>query len=277
MPTSDRGGPTPLLSRDRLTVGVAGTLAIVSVLCWLEVLDSMPMMAMNSTGEMGVASLVSSLSVPSVGLFELIWVVGMAAMMFPAMIPIVLFYNRFSTKTESNPSLAKAVGTPLFLAGYLADYAALGLLVYVSVYAAVGLSSVVPALAPLAVIAPGTLLVAAGLYQLTPGKSNFLMRCVSPTAFFTLHSSRGLLGSLRMGIAHGRYCVGCCWAYMLVMFAVALMSIPFMVALSVVIALEKVVVRGALWFTRAIAVGFIMLGIASIAFPGVLSLLSAGL
>ena len=63
----------------------------------------MPMMTMGSGGMMGVAALVSSTSLSAIGLFELIWVVGMAAMMFPAMIPIVTFYNRFSTKVEPNP------------------------------------------------------------------------------------------------------------------------------------------------------------------------------
>ena len=80
-----------------------------------------------------------------------------------------------------------------------------------------------------------------------------------------------------MGLAHGEYCVGCCWAYMLVMFAVALMSLPFMVVLSVVIALEKFVLRGAVWLTRGIAAGLVLLGVASLVFPGVLGLLSAGL
>ena len=95
--------------------------------------------------------------------------------------------------------------------------------------------------------------------------------------FFTQHSHRGLLGSFRMGLSHGEYCVGCCWAYMLVMFAVALMSIPFMAVLSVVIALEKVVMHGAVWFTRGIAAGLVLVGLTSLVFPGVLGLLSAGL
>jgi predicted metal-binding membrane protein len=63
---------------------------------------------------------------------------------------------------------------------------------------------------------------------------------------------------------------------MLVMFAVALMSLPFMVILSVVIALEKVVMHGAVWFTRGIAAALVIVGLASLAFPGILNLLSAG-
>jgi predicted metal-binding membrane protein len=204
-------------------------------------------------------------------------VVGMAAMMFPSMIPIVTFYNRFSTNLEPNPPFASAVGTPLFLAGYLAVYAGLGLAVYFGVLLAVDSSSAYPGLASLAYVAPGAVLIFAGAYQLSPSKSNFLMQCVSPMGFFTQHSHRGLAGSFTMGLAHGEYCVGCCWAYMLVMFAVALMSLPFMVVLSVVIALEKMVLRGAVWLTRGIAAGLVLLGVASLVFPGVLGLLSAGL
>jgi predicted metal-binding membrane protein len=80
-----------------------------------------------------------------------------------------------------------------------------------------------------------------------------------------------------MGLSHGKYCVGCCWAYMLVMAVVAVMSLPFMLILAAVIALEKVIIRGAAWFTRAIAAGFIVLGVASLFVPGVLGLLSTGL
>ncbi len=271
------GGPVPFLTKDKLGAAVATLLISASILSWLVVVYAMPLMTVMSGGMMGVASLVSSLSVSAVGLFEVLWVDGMAAMMFPAMIPIVLFYNRFSTKAEPNPRVAKVVGTPLFLVGYLAVYAGLGLMVYVGVYLAVSLSSAAPSLSPLAAIAPGLLLVVAGLYQLTPRKSSFLMQCVSPIAFFTQHSHGGLFGSLRMGFEHGKYCVGCCWAYMLVMFAVALMSIPFMAVLAVVIAFEKVLLRGAVWLTRGIAVGFVVLGLASILYPGVLGLLSVGL
>ncbi|MGH9917709.1 MAG: hypothetical protein ACRD6W_02370, partial [Nitrososphaerales archaeon] len=113
---STAGAAPPVLSRDRLTLVVAAALISASLASWAGVFYEMPAMTMGS-GMMGVAALVSSTSLSAIGLFELIWVVGMAAMMFPAMIPIVTFYNRFSTKVEPNPALARAVGTPLFLAG----------------------------------------------------------------------------------------------------------------------------------------------------------------
>jgi predicted metal-binding membrane protein len=201
----------------------------------------------------------------------------MAAMMFPAMIPVVVFYDRIATKVEANPAIARAIGTPLFLLGYLTTYAALGLTVYLAVYFAVASAAALPAVLAVAAVAPALVLVLAGLYQLSPLKSTCLSHCVSPLGFFAAHSQRGLLGSFRMGLSHGKYCVGCCWAYMLVMAAVAVMSLPFMLVLAAVIVLEKVIIRGAVWFTRAVAAGFIILGVVSFFFPSVLGLLSAGL
>ena len=73
-----------------------------------------------------------------------------------------------------------------------------------------------------------------------------------------------------MGFSHGTFCVGCCWAYMMVMFAVGAMSIPIMAALAGVIALEKVIVRGSVWFNRTVAIGFVLLGILVGLFPFIL-------
>lgn len=233
------------------------SLAAVS---WALTYYLMPMMASAEMGMMGVSSIVSSLSPTSVGLFELIWTVGMVAMMFPAIIPVVVFYNRMATQVEPNPSLAKGVGTPLFLLGYLGTYASLGLLAYLAVYAAFDLMAAIPVLASVAFLAPSLVLILAGAYQLSPMKLRALSYCVSPLAFFAVHLHKGLSGSFRMGVSHGVYCVRCCWAFMLVMLAVGAMSLPFMTALAAIIAFEKVIVRGALWFDRAVAIGFIASG-----------------
>jgi predicted metal-binding membrane protein len=192
----------------------------------------------------------------------------MAAMMFPAMIPVVLFYNKVATKVEPNPALASAVGTPLFLMGYLLVYAGLGLCAYVAVFLALEAGASIQALAALGFLVPSIVLIIAGLYQVSPLKKACLSNCVSPFTFFSVHSHRGLTGSLRMGISHGRYCVGCCWAYMLVMLGVAAMSLPAMAVLAAVITLEKVIVRGAQWFTWAVTVGFVLLGVALLVAPG---------
>ena len=127
---------------------------------------------------------------------------------------------------------------------------------------------------PLAEVARGgTLNVAggalafAGLYQLTPLKNACLSRCRSPLGFLLGDWREGSAGAVEMGSKHAAWCVGCCWAYMLVMLVVGVMSIPAMVALAGVIALEKVIVRGNAWFTRGVAVAFAIAGLVALVFP----------
>jgi predicted metal-binding membrane protein len=232
--------------------------------------------ASSDMAGMGVAATATSLSLTSVIIFEIVWVVGMAAMMFPAMLPVTLFYNKIVAKTESNHRSAQIVGTPLFLSGYLAMYAGLGLAAYVAVFVGLSLASSAPVISTLPFLAPGLVLILAGTYQLTPWKARSLSHCVSPVDFFVLHSESGLPGAVRMGIRHGTYCVACCWAYMLVMLVVAAMSIPTMAILAGVIAIEKVLVRGARWYTRAVAGAFLLLGMVSFV-PSILGFLAVGI
>ncbi len=243
-----------------------------AAIAWASTYYLMPLTASADIGTMGVASIVSSLSPGSIGLFELIWTVGMVAMMFPAIVPVIIFYVKMVTQVESNPSVAKAIGTPMFLLGYLGVYAGLGLLAYFAVYFALYVTPAVPALVPVAFLAPSLVLILAGIYQLSPMKIRALSICVSPLAFFAVHLRKGLFGSLRMGVGHGAYCVGCCWAFMLVMLAVGAMSLAFMAALAAVIAFEKVIIRGAIWFDRAIAVGFIAAGGVVFLFPALVGM-----
>jgi len=266
----------PVLVPDRLAVTVAASLLLLAAVSWIASYYLMPLMMGSGQGLMssGVASMVSSLSLPVLSLFEAVWVIGMAAMMFPAMIPIVLFYSKVALKQEPNQFVARVAGTPLFLSGYLIAYALLGIGAFIAIYEALNISSGWSApLVPLSVIAPSAILIAAGIYQFTPLKTRCLSNCVSPLGFFAVHYRSGLRGSIQMGFRHGVHCVGCCWAFMLVMLAVAAMSIPVMAVLAGVIAIEKVIVRGAAWFNGLVAGSLIGLGVLTIVFPGVLAMI----
>lgn len=263
---------TPIFTSDKVALSVTAILILTAAIAWASTYYLMPLTASEGMGLMGVASMVSSLSPGSIGLFELIWTVGMVAMMFPAIVPVVVFYVRMATRAEPNPPVARAVGTPLFLLGYLGVYAGLGLLAYLAVYFALYVSPAVPVLASVAFLAPSLVLILAGIYQLSPTKIRALSYCISPLAFFAVHLRKGLFGSFRMGFSHGGYCVGCCWAFMLVMLAVGAMSLAFMAVLAAVIAFEKVIVRGAIWFDRAIAIGFIAAGALVFLFPALIRL-----
>jgi predicted metal-binding membrane protein len=259
---------------DKLSVTITAVLLATASISWLASYYLMPLMMIGPSGMMagmGVAAIVSSLSLPAVVLFEVVWVIGMAAMMFPAMIPMVLFYNRIKTKLEINPTLARIAGTPLFLGGYLVTYALLGVGAYLAVYAAFILSSTFPALVGFSFIAPSAVLVAAGVYQFTSLKNRCLSQCISPFGFFATRSRTGLTGAFRMGFSHGTFCVGCCWAFMLVMLAVGAMSIHIMAALAGVIALEKIVVKGSVWFNRIVGFALMSCGILVAFVPSVLA------
>jgi predicted metal-binding membrane protein len=269
-PADGKGAlPDHIVSRDRLAVTVSLSLLVAAIAAWAISYYLAPMMMDPMMGTMGVASIVTSLSAGALGFFELAWVIGMVAMMFPAMIPVVLFYNRFVARGSAGTGGTRLIGTPVFLLGYLGVYAALGLAAYLGVFAALRVQDVAPSLVEFDVVAPGAVLLVAAVYQLSPLKNACLSKCVSPMGFFVVHNERGVSGALRMGLSHGVYCVGCCWAYMLVMLVVGLMSIPAMIVLAGLIALEKVVVRGHVWFTRAVAVGFAIAGIVGIVFPAV--------
>jgi len=130
----------------------------------------------------------------------------------------------------------------VFTAGYLLVWLAAGALVYVFVQLATEgarhLASIERAAwAPAAL---GIILVTAGLYQFTPLKRVCLRHCRSPFAFVALHWRDGRLGALRMGILHGVFCFGCCWALFAVLVAAGVMSLAWMLALTLVVFAEKV-------------------------------------
>jgi predicted metal-binding membrane protein len=263
--------PGGLIIRDRLVISVAVVLLSAAGVSWAATYYLMPPAA--GTAAMGVNSVITSLSPVALASFELVWLVGMAAMMFPAMLPVVLFYDRIVAKSEADPRRARVVGTPLFLLGYLVAYGGLGLVSYVVLFAVLQVAAGGAWIAPLAFAGPTVVLFIAGLYQLSGTKTKALAVCVSPVGFFSTQLRRGLLGSLRMGWSHGLYCVACCWAYMLVMLAVAVMSLPFMAIVAALVTLEKVVVKGAKWFRWGVAGAFMLLGVVVLLLPGFLALL----
>ena len=280
----NKGSGTGIFVRDKMALTISISLLGVEAVSWIASYYLMPLMMMSgstsymmmsSTGLAAIVSSSSPLSTPAIALFEAVWIVGMIAMMFPAMIPIVLFYNKVSSKLALKTRLARMIGTPLFLSGYLIAYGILGLGAYLSVYFALNLSMLFSSgslLSVFSVIAPAGILFATGLYQFTPLKFKCLSGCVSPIGFFATKSQKGLFGSIRMGFSHGTYCVGCCVLYMLVMLVVGAMSIPVMALLAGLIALEKVIVRGSVWFGRIVGFAFILSGIVVLIFPNLLIL-----
>ena len=174
--------------------------------------------------------------------FVALWTVMMAAMMLPAAAPMILIF----ASAQARRARQAAVPTWVFIAGYLLVWAAAGFLVHGLVQigsdVATGLTSADRA--SWAPVALGATLLAAGLYQLTPLKRVCLIHCRSPFAFVAQHWRDGRIGALRMGLRHGGYCLGCCWALFAVMVAAGVMSLAWMLLLTLLVFVEKVLPQG---------------------------------
>jgi predicted metal-binding membrane protein len=224
----------------------------------------------SSMSNIPIATMADMFSSPGIGIvstFLVVWIVGMVAMMFPAMIPVMSFYSGVMSKEEEKRGSSRFAGSALFLGGYLSLYALLGLGLFIAVYAAFQLSLILPWLSSLSIAGVAAVLFIAGVWQLTPLKEKSLAHCVSPMGFFMTHFKKGTIGTFRMGAEHGFYCVACCWLYMLVMLAVAAMSLLSMVLLSGLIIVEKAFVGKSSWFRWLSAGIFFSLAGLVVAFP----------
>jgi predicted metal-binding membrane protein len=169
----------------------------------------------------------------SLGWFLGVWVVMMAAMMFPSVAPTVALYARM---TKARSRLLPLV----FASGYLITWAGAGLIAFL-------LGSVVTRASGGALawteggrwFAGATLIVAA-VYELTPLKDVCLGKCRSPLGFLLGSWREGRYGALVMGIKNGAWCVGCCWALMASLFALGVMSVTWMAIVAGLITIEKV-------------------------------------
>ncbi len=197
-------------------------------------------------------------SFTNLAVFVAIWTVMMVAMMLPAAMPVIVIFASAQARRDRHV----AVPTWVFITGYFLVWAATGLLVYVFVQAATEVVSGYVWLdralwAPLAL---GATLIVAGLYQFTPLKRVCLRHCRSPFAFVAQHWRQGRAGALQMGMRHGLYCLGCCWALFTVLVAAGTMSIAWMLFLTVVVFAEKVFPHAAR-ISAGVALGFIGLGL----------------
>ena len=188
---------------------------------------------------------------PPFGALVLMWWVMMAAMMLPSAAPAILLYARVR---ESRGGHAIAAPT-VFASGYLLIW------LLFSVIAAGAQSLLAGPAMTIGGVARAALLIAAGLYQLSPLKSACLRQCRSPAQFLSRHWKPGTSGALRLGAAHGAYCVGCCWLLMALLFVGGVMNFAWIAALAALVAVEKLARRGAL-LGRAAGLGLIGWGAA---------------
>ena len=237
-----------------VSMSILGGLAVLAALAWLVTIwqareaGALMMAGVPMSLDMG-----GSLGLSSVVLFLVIWLVMMAAMMFPSVWPVVLIYA----------AVIRARGrgsVPLFVVGYLLAWESLGVLAYAGyIGAGVALASVTGPADRLAALT-GAIVIVAGLYQFTPLKRACLAHCQGPMEYLAAHWRAGRWGALRMGLAHGAYCLGCCWGLMLALFALGVMDLRWMATVSAVIAVEKLGPRHRL-VPAAVGLGLVLLGL----------------
>lgn len=192
------------------------------------------------------------------GLFVM-WSVMMAAMMLPTALPMILAYARMQAADRT----AGAGWAPVaaFSAGYVVVWFGFSLGAAMLQAELTSLALMSPMMMKAAAPVSGAILVGAGLYQFTWVKMACLRLCRSPLSFLMTRWRPGTAGALRMGLGHGTYCVGCCWAMMAVLFAVGVMNTAWIVGLTAVVLLEKTAGRSRI-VTVSIGVGLICLGAA---------------
>jgi predicted metal-binding membrane protein len=184
--------------------------------------------------------------------FVAAWAVMMAAMMLPSALPMIGLYA--ATQRNAGGARPVAVAVGVFTLIYLGLWAATGVPIYL---ASVALSAIGSGV--LAYVVAGVLVVA-GLFQLSPLKQVCLRRCRSPLGFYLGHWRRGWRGSLAIGWAHAAYCLGCCWALMVVLVVAGAMGLVWVLLVSAVVAAEKLLPRGE-WLARVTGVALVVLGL----------------
>lgn len=238
---------------------ITGALVLLSAVAWLyvgrETDGGMTVGLLTRPHSSDTMAMTDAGSGMSLTLFMVTWTVMMVAMMFPATAPVVLLFDRWRRSRNQNPA-----STLSFVTGYLAVWTVAGLLVYGALVAI----EVHVENSTTAVRLGGVSLVAAGLYQLSPLKTICLTKCRSPLGLVMAHAQqlgRGLRGPLRVGVSHGAYCLGCCWALMAVLIVLGLMNLGWMAAVSGLILVEKVLPAGR-GFGRAVGLGLTLAGAA---------------
>jgi predicted metal-binding membrane protein len=245
--------PTSVFERSHL--GLIGLLLALAAIAWVITGERMQGMDAGPGGHLG-----------TLGFYVTAWVVMMAAMMFPSISPMVVAYSRVLDARRRRKVEGAAGAAATIVVGYLAVWTAFGLAAYGLLVLVQSLSIEALAWERAGRYLAGGVVVAAAIYQLTPAKDACLRRCRGPLAFVMGSWRDGHLGALRMGAAHGAWCVGCCWALMAALFALGVMSIGWMVFVAALIALEKMLPWKRV-ANRGIAVMLLALGIAVAAVP----------
>jgi predicted metal-binding membrane protein len=225
-----------LARRDRAVVAAA--LAAVVFLAWSYILLGA---GVDTAMAMGGAMMPMPWTLTTVRVMLVMWIVMMAGMMLPSAAPMILL---FAAINRQHPGALRYRATALFAAAYLVVWAAFGIVATGAQWRLDQARLLSPTMATGSTILAGALFMIAGAYQLTPLKQACLRQCRSPLDLLTRYWRGGALGAFGMGLRHGFFCLGCCWAVMLLLFVAGLMNVFWIAALALFVLAEKLVPAG---------------------------------
>ena len=265
MPHADHQRPALQDSRafahDRVARVTSVLLLLIAAVAWVDVVrsslgapDMMMTMFMPVTLADGLAFVTS-------------WGIMMVAMMLPSALPMIGLYG--ATLRGSAATGPRGGPIAVFTLVYVAVWTASGVPVYLVHTALMALPSRAFA------YAVATTLLAAGVFQLSPFKQACLRTCRSPLGFLLGHWRPGLRGSLALGWSHAAYCLGCCWALMVVLVAAGAMGLAWVLLIAAVVAAEKLL-QGGEWMARTTGGALLLLGVAVIWRPDLVTALRGG-
>ncbi len=243
------------LARERVVI--VALLLILTAASWLVLIWQAAGMGMVMGLTMGMAA----------WLFLALWVVMMIAMMFPAAAPMILTFHQVQAGKRRRGEAF--VATWIFVAAYLAVWALSGVAAWLLAVAGDRLADALGLAPRLVARIGGSVIILAGLYQLSPWKDVCLKKCRSPLSFLLTSWHDGIGGAVRMGVEHGAYCLGCCWLLFVILFPLGMMNVAAMALITLLIIAEKMLPWGTA-SARAGAVVLVAYGALILAAPGML-------
>ena len=243
-------------SRNRRVI--ASCIVLVTVLAWAYLirLDGQMSSASESMARMGM-TIDAPWSARDFFFTFIMWSVMMVGMMSPSAAPVIVLFSEMGASRGDPHASTKSI---LFGVGHLSvwiAFSAVAALLQWTLHQAASLS---PEMTVMSSPIAGAILIGAGAYQLSPFKGACLKRCQTPIGFLLGNWREGTSGALELGLRHGLFCVGCCWALMFVLFVVGVMNLVWVAALTAFVLVEKFGPSGT-WISRAGGVSMIAAGL----------------
>ncbi|MCP5162059.1 MAG: DUF2182 domain-containing protein [Hahellaceae bacterium] len=186
------------------------------------------------------------------------WAIMMAGMMLPSATPVILWVNRINQQRRRNHTAY--IHTLYFVSGYLWVWSLFSGLITLLQWWLHSAALLSPMMMSANRTFSALLLITAGLYQWSPLKQQCLRLCQSPLSLISTQWREGHWGAIRLGLIHGQYCVGCCWALMVLLFITGVMNLKWILLITLFVMIEKLLSKGE-WFARLTGVVLVGLGV----------------